>query len=101
MARSSLDKLKAKMFKDPEVEAEYERLENEFAVAEALLRMRKSAGLTQEELAQRMHTNRTQVTKIESGTNNTKIDSLVRYARACGRDINWSLLFTDSNRRKV
>lgn len=101
MASSSLDRLKAKMFEDPEVKAEYDRLENEFAVAGALLSMRKSAGLTQAELAQRMQTNRTQVAKIESGRNNTKIDSLVRYAQACGREINWSRLFTDGRRQKI
>lgn len=82
------------MLKDPDVRAEYQRLENEFTLAHTLRAIRQSAGLTQQEVANRMHTTRPQVAKLESGNINVRIDSLARYATACGKKINWGNLFS-------
>ena len=43
-------------FKDPEFVREYDALEEEFALAGAVIGARAHAGLTQEELAERMGT---------------------------------------------
>lgn len=51
-----LKTLKAKALKNPEVKEAYDALESEFALIDALLTMRQKAGLTQEELAERMGT---------------------------------------------
>lgn len=48
------EKTAAKWRKDPEFMREYDALEEEFALATALIKMRSDAGLTQEEPALRM-----------------------------------------------
>ena len=41
---------------NPDVKAAYDALEEEYALARALIQARQVSGLTQEELAERMHT---------------------------------------------
>jgi transcriptional regulator with XRE-family HTH domain len=76
--------LTAKLMKNPEFAAEYERLGPEFELAEKLIRARKSAGLTQAELAERMHTTQSAIARMESGTLPARFDTLQRYAEATG-----------------
>lgn len=52
-----LEEVKEEALKDPEVKAHYVLLEEKYALIEALIRARASAGLTQEEIASRMRTN--------------------------------------------
>jgi hypothetical protein len=47
----SIQNLKEKAFKNSEVKTEYDLLESEFSLIDALLSMRKKSGLTQEEIA--------------------------------------------------
>jgi hypothetical protein len=47
----NIQNLKDKALNNPEVKAEYDLLESEFALIETLLSMRKKSGLTQEEIA--------------------------------------------------
>ena len=53
--------------KDPEYVAAYHALEEEFALANALIGARAHAGLTQEELAERMGTSQSAIARLESG----------------------------------
>ena len=46
---------------------EYEALAGEFAVAAEVIRLRKSNGLTQKELAERAHTSQPAIARLESG----------------------------------
>ncbi len=52
---------------NPEYRAEYERLASEFELARALIEARTEAGLTQEELADRMRTTQSAIARMESG----------------------------------
>ena len=76
----SFDKWK----KDPEFVREYEALEEEFALAEALIDARSQHSLTQEQVAQRMGTSRTAVARLEGGNGNPSLSTLRRYAEATG-----------------
>ena len=53
---SKLNCLKARWSKDPEFVAEYEALQDEFALASALIDARVKASMTQEQLAKAMGT---------------------------------------------
>jgi ribosome-binding protein aMBF1 (putative translation factor) len=53
--------------KDPEYVKAYDALEDEFALAAAMIEARAHAGLTQEQLAQRMHTTQAVIARLESG----------------------------------
>ena len=56
----------------------------EYEVAVQMQRAREKAGLTQAEIARRMSTTQSVVSRIESGAN-ASLDTLLRYARACDR----------------
>jgi len=82
------DEMVAVWMKDPEFKAEYDALEDEFALFDAVLAARKRAGLTQAEIAARMGTKAPAVARIESGGGSKRhspsIATLRRYAEAVG-----------------
>jgi len=56
MTRPTFHDFKKKALRDPEVRAEYESLSAAYHLRKKLIGLRKKAGLTQEELAKRLHT---------------------------------------------
>ena len=50
------DELKARLLANPEVKAEYDALEQEYAIARELIAARARAGLSQAQLAAKMNT---------------------------------------------
>ncbi len=79
-------KLRKKWMQDPEFRKEYEALAPEFALAGELIRARVDAGLSQEEVAERMKTSQPAVARLESG-HKPSIKSLERYAEAVGKKV--------------
>lgn len=76
---------------DPAYAAEYRAMEPEFAVAAELIRARTAAGMTQEQVAERMGTKQTVVARLESGRAKPSTRTLERYAEATGRRLKISL----------
>lgn len=79
-----MSKVFAEWHKDPEYVREYEALEEEFALATALIKARAEAGLTQEELAQRMGTTQSAVARLEGGKSRPSTATLTKFAKATG-----------------
>jgi ribosome-binding protein aMBF1 (putative translation factor) len=71
-------------FRDTEFVAEYEALEEEFAIAEALIKARGEADMTQEEVAAAMGTTQAVIARLESGRNMPSTRTLQRFAKATG-----------------
>ena len=69
----------------------WDALEEEYAALEGLLSARKTAGLTQEELADRMGTTKSAISRLESSLRNEKhspsFATLKKYANACGKKL--------------
>uniref|UniRef100_A6VT13 Transcriptional regulator, XRE family n=1 Tax=Marinomonas sp. (strain MWYL1) TaxID=400668 RepID=A6VT13_MARMS len=84
----NLQHLKQLALTNTEVRAEYDQLENEFAFINQLLSMRVQAGLTQEQLAKRMHTQKSNISRLERGNANPSWTTLLKYAHACGFELN-------------
>lgn len=84
----NLQTLKERALQNEDVRKEYDALESEFALINQLLEMRKAAGLTQEQVAAVMHTKKSNISRLEKGGTAPKIDTLKRYADACGYDLN-------------
>lgn len=84
----SMQHLKQQARANADVRAEYERLKNEFAFIDQLLSMRAQAGLTQEQLAKRMRTQKSNISRLERGNTNPGWTTLLKYAHACGFDLN-------------
>lgn len=83
----SLQKLKQRAFVNAEVKAEYELLEGEFAFIDQLLSMRTKAGLTQAQVAERMQTQKSTISRLETGNANPSWSTLLKYAHACGFEL--------------
>jgi len=73
-----------KWMKDPEYRKAYDALEEEFALAKAVIDARKRAGLTQIELAQKMGTTQPVVARLEGGRTLPSMRTLERLAKATG-----------------
>ena len=78
--------------KDPEFVKEYEALEEEFALAKALIDARSRSNLTQEQVAERMHTSQSYVAKLEGGRINPTMKALKRYAEATGTKLRFNFV---------
>lgn len=85
-----LESLKQRAFENPEVQEEYEQLEDEFSLIDMLLFMRTRANLTQEELARKIGTKRSNICRLEKGRTNPRLHTLERYAQACGYTLRFS-----------
>ena len=83
--------LRKKWRKDPEFLKEYEELEEEFQLARKLIEARVRAGLTQEEVAERMGTSQPTVARLESG-HKPSLKTLERYAKAVGMKVDIHLV---------
>ena len=87
----SFETFKKEMLKNPAVKAEYDRLGPQYALAAELIGARAKAGLTQAQVARRMRTSQSAVARMESGERLPSTSSLLKYARAVGRDLKIAL----------
>ncbi|HHF7346537.1 TPA: helix-turn-helix domain-containing protein [Legionella feeleii] len=97
----SIQKLKDRAFRNPEVESEYEKLNEEFALIDTLLTMRKKSGLSQEEVASKMGTQKSNVSRLERGAVNPSWKTLQNYAHACGFEISMKVKDLNSERHRT
>ena len=70
--------------KDPNYVEAYDALEDKFSLAAALIEARARAGLTQQQLADRMHTTQAVIARLESGRVKPSTRTLQRLAAATG-----------------
>jgi len=74
--------LHKKWMKEPKYRKAYEALEEEFALASAVIDVRNRAGLSQKELASKMGTTQPVVARLESGRVRPSLRTLQRLAQA-------------------
>ena len=78
----------ARWMADPKFKAAYDALDDEYTALTVFLEARRAAGLTQEEVAIRMGTTKSAVSRLESSLGNGRISpslaTLRRYAAAVG-----------------
>lgn len=91
MGKRILEDHDAWMREDAEYREAYEALEPEFAVAQALIRARVDAGMTQADVAAALGVKQPAVARIEAGKN-VSIKTLDKYARAVNRRIKIDLI---------
>lgn len=73
--------------KDPEFKAEWDALDPEFSVIEAMLKARKESGLTQKQLSERTGIAQTDISKLERGNANPSLRTLQRLAAGMGMKV--------------
>lgn len=84
MKMAKLSDLKSQLMQDPDFKQGYEALDEEFQLIEALIDMREKSGLTQEQIAHKMGTQKSNISRLESGNGNPGWKTLQNYAHACG-----------------
>lgn len=70
--------------KDPDFRAEYDALEPEFAIMQAMMDSRKASGMTQKQLAEKTGINQADISKLERGNANPSLRTLQRLASGMG-----------------
>ena len=82
---------KKKILAKPGVKKAYEALEEEYATLHAMLDARLTAGLTQADVAKRMGTTVSAVSRLEASLRSEKhppsYATLKKYAQACGKKL--------------
>lgn len=81
---NSFDSYLQEQLKDPEFRAEYEALEPEFAIMQAMIDARKATGMTQKQLADATGINQADISKLERGSGNPSLRTLQRLASGMG-----------------
>lgn len=76
---------------DPAYRAAYDALEEEFALVNSMIQARSRAHLTQAQVAERMGTTESAVSRLESGRGRPNTETLKRYADAVGRRLRITL----------
>ena len=80
------DYLSQKM-KDPAFKAEYDALEPEFSIIQAMIDARKARGLTQQQLAEKTGIAQADISKLENGSANPSLRTLRRLAAGMGMQL--------------
>ncbi len=84
-------KIKKELLKSSRFREEYEKLSSEYQIARMLILARKEAGMTQQEVAERMRTSQSAIARIESGKPGS-LRSIERYANATGNRVKIDLV---------
>ncbi len=81
----------SEQMENPEFKAEYEALEPEFAVIQAMINARKSKGMTQKALSDRTGIAQGDISKLENGNGNPSLKTLRKLA--AGMDMTLKIEF--------
>ena len=78
------DELKTEMLSQPDVKAAFNAEERRERLREMLAQWRNHAGLTRAQVAARMGVSAPTVSRMEANVTRASLDTLTRYALACG-----------------
>ena len=81
------DDIKAQMMEDAEFQEEYDKLQPRYELISQIIKARKSMKMTQEELAKRAGTRKSNISRLESGSYNPSLDFLIKIAKGLGKDV--------------
>ena len=84
----------AEQLQDPEFRAEWEALQPERAIVQAMIDAWQKTGLTQKQLAEKTGISQSDISKFETGSSHPSIATLKKIADGLGRRL--SILLVDS-----
>ncbi len=87
--RPSYEDFKREALKDSELRAEYEALKPIFELKKQMIKARMEAKLTQEDIADILHTKKSNISRLESpnAKHLPNLGTLIEYAKAVGFDL--------------
>ena len=81
---SKFNQYLTEQLKDSSFKAEYDALEAEFAIIQAMITARQKTGMTQKQLAERTGIHQSDISKLERGNGNPSLRTLSRLADGLG-----------------
>ena len=82
-----LDKLKEELQQDEKFCEEYEKLRPRYEIISQIIETCKAQNITQAELAKRVGTQKSNISRLESGNYNPSLDFLVKVVGSLGKNI--------------
>lgn len=79
--------VKKDLLKNKKIALEYEKLKPRYQLISDLIRARIRKGLTQEEIAKKMHTKQSSIARVESGESNFSMEFLEKMTAAMGAEL--------------
>lgn len=87
----SFEEMKNDLLKDNEFKNEYEKLKPRYEAIEQIIRARKEQNITQAELAKMVGTQKSNISRLESGNYNPTLDFLTKISEALGKKLSVQL----------
>ena len=84
---SNFNNYLSQKMKDPAFKAEYDALDPEFSIIQAMIDARKASGLTQQQLAEKTGIAQADISKLENGSANPSLRTLRRLAAGMGMQL--------------
>ncbi len=79
------------LMQDEEFRTEYHRLKPRYEMITQIIKERNSQKITQEELASRIGTQKSNISRFESGSYNPSLDFLIKVAEGLGKELHIEL----------
>jgi HTH-type transcriptional regulator / antitoxin HipB len=83
--------VKNRKISDPTFAKNYDEDYADFKVSVILKSLREEAGLTQEELAKKMHTQKSAISRIENKAEDVRLSTLFKFAATLGKRVHISI----------
>jgi ribosome-binding protein aMBF1 (putative translation factor) len=87
MEMSSYNEYKEKALKNPKVKEEYDALQPEYDIIQAMINARINQNMTQEELSEKTGITQADISRIENGTRNPSLSMVKRLAKGLGMQL--------------
>ena len=81
---TNFDEFLEEQLKDPEFRAEWDALQPERAIVQAMIDARRTTGMTQKQLAEKTGIAQSDISKLETGGGNPSLKTLQRLAAGMG-----------------
>lgn len=87
MSKVNHDEVKKQLLQNSEVQKDYEDLKVLYDIKHEIIRLRLEQGLSQKELAEKINTKQSAISRLESGEYNPSIELLAKVANALGKEL--------------
>lgn len=93
MSKASISQaqVKALLMQDEAFRLEYEKLKPRYELISEIIRIRKENAMTQQDLATKVGTSKSNISRLEGGTYNPSLDFLYKIAKGLGKEVHVEL----------
>ena len=84
--------VKKQLLQSPEAQHEYNELKVQYDIKREIIKLRIEQGLSQQELAEKINTKQSAISRLESGDYNPSLEFLTKIANALGKELHISFL---------